>query len=104
MLPGIEAGVKGCAEMKLGFITGTGFYELPALEDLDRLSVETPYGVIELTLGTWHGHEVAFLPRHGPTHSIAPSKINYRANLWGLNHLGSPLYSACVSSARYKPR
>ena len=33
------------------------------------------------------GKKIAFLPRHGKDHDIPPHKINYRANLWGLQHL-----------------
>jgi 5'-deoxy-5'-methylthioadenosine phosphorylase len=31
---------------------------------------------------------VVFLPRHGSGHTIAPHKINYRANLWALKACG----------------
>jgi 5'-methylthioadenosine phosphorylase len=34
------------------------------------------------------GEEVAFLPRHGPRHSLPPAAINYRANLWAFKELG----------------
>jgi len=34
------------------------------------------------------GEEVAFLPRHGPHHSLPPAAINYRANLWAFKELG----------------
>jgi len=31
---------------------------------------------------------MVFLPRHGRGHVIAPSRINFRANIWGLKRLG----------------
>ena len=31
--------------------------------------------------GSLNGNNVAFLPRHGKSHNIPPSKINYRANI-----------------------
>ncbi|MGH9304960.1 MAG: MTAP family purine nucleoside phosphorylase, partial [Acidimicrobiales bacterium] len=38
-----------------------------------------------------------FVPRHGSSHSVAPSKINYRANLWALHHIGvTRLITVCV--------
>ena len=34
------------------------------------------------------GREVAFLARHGRGHRIMPSKLNFRANIYGLRRLG----------------
>ncbi|MGH9292414.1 MAG: S-methyl-5'-thioinosine phosphorylase [Acidimicrobiales bacterium] len=80
-----------------GFVTGTGFYELPALSGASLERVETPYGPVEVTLGIWHGERAGFVPRHGASHSVSPSKINYRANLWALHQLGaSRLITVCV--------
>jgi 5'-methylthioadenosine phosphorylase len=69
-------------------IGGSGFYEL--LADAEAYEVESPYGPASgpVTLGRLAGRAVAFLPRHGPRHSIPPHRINYRANLWALAHLG----------------
>ncbi|MGH9293628.1 MAG: MTAP family purine nucleoside phosphorylase [Acidimicrobiales bacterium] len=81
----------------MGFITGTGFYELPTISGSSLERVETPYGPVEVTLGSWHGHRSGFVPRHGASHSVAPSRINYRANLWALHHLGvTRLITVCV--------
>ena len=41
-----------------------------------------------LTFGRLQGREVVFLPRHGPDHTIAPHRINYRANIWALHAQG----------------
>jgi len=84
----------------LGFITGTGFYELPGITDPSPQVVATPYGEVEVTLGTWHAQRVGFLRRHGPEHTIAPSKINYRANIWGLREVDvDAVFSVCVVGA-----
>lgn len=81
----------------LGIITGTGFYDLPALKRADSRSVSTPYGDVRVTVGMWHEIEVGFLPRHGTRHTIMPSSVNYRANLWGLHELGiDSVLSVCV--------
>jgi 5'-methylthioinosine phosphorylase len=32
---------------------------------------------------------VAFLARHGESHTIPPHRVNYRANVWALHHLGA---------------
>ena len=34
------------------------------------------------------GRRVAFLPRHGKSHSLPPHKVPYKANLWALQSLG----------------
>jgi purine nucleoside phosphorylase len=39
----------------LGLITGSGFYDLPGLEESRTEEVSTPYGSVHLTLGTWNG-------------------------------------------------
>jgi len=74
----------------LGFITGSGFYNLDSLRDADTLFVDTPYGAVSLTRATWNGGpEVLFLPRHGSDHSVPPHAINYRANIWALKDAGA---------------
>ncbi|GAA1962552.1 S-methyl-5'-thioadenosine phosphorylase [Kitasatospora viridis] len=72
----------------LGVIGGSGLYAL--LDDVTEVSVDTPYGPPSdsLFLGEVAGRRVAFLPRHGRGHTLAPHRINYRANLWALRSLG----------------
>ena len=56
-----------------------------------ELEVDTPYGKPSgaIAVGSIEGgQEVAFLPRHGPRHSLPPAAINYRANLWAFKELG----------------
>jgi len=52
--------------------------------------VHTPYGEpsAPITHGILHGREVLFIARHGYAHTIPPHRVNYRANLWALQHLG----------------
>jgi 5'-deoxy-5'-methylthioadenosine phosphorylase len=73
----------------LAFITGSGFYDLPSVTERDERAVDTPYGTVPVTVGRWGDAEVAFLPRHGADHGIAPQQIGYRANVWALRHLGA---------------
>ena len=75
----------------LAIIGGTGLDTLGILEVHKREVVETPYGSPSgaVAQGTLFGKEVLFLPRHGYSHSYAPHKINYRANLWALRELGA---------------
>jgi 5'-deoxy-5'-methylthioadenosine phosphorylase len=74
----------------LAIIGGTGLNKIPDLEITHREVCHTPFGEpsAALTHGRIAGHEVVFLPRHGATHTIPPHRVNYRANLWALNHLG----------------
>ncbi|MBC5826030.1 MAG: S-methyl-5'-thioadenosine phosphorylase [Candidatus Eremiobacteraeota bacterium] len=73
---------------EIGVFGGSGFYSL--LEHLREVKVETPYGSPSdvVALGEIGGRQVAFLPRHGKSHSLPPHMINYRANLWAMSALG----------------
>jgi 5'-methylthioinosine phosphorylase len=77
--------------IELAVIGGTGLYRFPTLEDIERHHVDTPYGKPsgDTVVGTLAGKRVAFLARHGEGHSIAPHRINYRANVWTLHRLGA---------------
>jgi 5'-methylthioadenosine phosphorylase len=76
------------AEAGIGVIGGSGLYSF--LDGAPPVRVETPYGEPsgEITVAELAGHRVAFLPRHGPRHTVPPHRINYRANLWALHSLG----------------
>lgn len=73
-----------------GVIGGSGLDRFEEVQISDRKVVETPYGSPSsaLTFGTLKGQNLVFLPRHGDDHSIAPHRINYRANLWALHAHG----------------
>ena len=75
---------------KLAIIGGTGLTQLSNLTSIKREHLQTPYGLpsAEFITGEFNGKKVIFLARHGNPHTIAPHKINYRANIWGLKHLG----------------
>ena len=74
----------------LAIIGGSGLAKLADLRDTRREVVRTPYGDPSgaLTFGRLEGIDVVFLARHGYGHTIAPHEINYRANLWSLQHAG----------------
>jgi len=75
---------------ELAIIGGSGFTKIPSLEVRRREVVHTPFGEpsAPMTHGAFGEHEVVFLPRHGASHTIPPHKINYRANIWALHHIG----------------
>ncbi|MHC5652528.1 S-methyl-5'-thioadenosine phosphorylase [Stappia sp. ICDLI1TA098] len=67
----------------LGVIGGSGLYDLPDLQDAEWVAVESPWGEPSdaVRIGRVDGLKVVFLPRHGRGHRLAPSDINYRANI-----------------------
>ncbi len=71
-----EAGTKAV----LGIIGGSGFYDMPGLEN--AVEIESPWGEPSgpLRVGEIGGTSVVFLARHGKGHPLSPSDINYRAN------------------------
>ncbi|MCG6551422.1 MAG: S-methyl-5'-thioadenosine phosphorylase, partial [Candidatus Magnetominusculus sp. LBB02] len=74
----------------IGIIGGSGFYQMPNVELIGQSNVDTPYGAPsdsykQLMIS---GVEAVFLARHGSGHTIAPHKVNYRANIWGFKTLG----------------
>ncbi len=74
----------------LAIIGGTGLTTLNGLEITRREVVNTPYGEPSgpLIYGQLCSREVVFLPRHGHSHTIPPHRVNYRANIWALHHIG----------------
>ncbi|MFY8052874.1 MAG: S-methyl-5'-thioadenosine phosphorylase [Armatimonadaceae bacterium] len=79
---------SGFPQAEIGIFGGSGLYAL--LDSHDEVTVDTPYGPPSdaLMIGNLAGKTVAFLPRHGRGHTIAPHKINYRANVWAMKALG----------------
>ena len=78
------------SERTLGVIGGSGIYDLPGLQDRKEVVVETPFGMPSdaLITGTLHGVRMAFLPRHGRGHRLAPHELPFRANLHAMKQLG----------------
>ena len=75
----------------LAIIGGSGLSKLASLEPTERRVVRTPYGEPSgaLTIGRIRGRDVLFIARHGYGHTIAPHKVNYRANIWALKDQGA---------------
>lgn len=76
--------------IKIGIIGGSGLYKMGIIDYTEEIDVSTPFGKPsdKITLGKISGVEVAFLPRHGKNHPIAPHKVNYRANVFALKECG----------------
>ncbi|MFA6030389.1 MAG: S-methyl-5'-thioadenosine phosphorylase [Elusimicrobiota bacterium] len=77
-------------KVRIGIIGGSGLYHMKGISETEELRVDTPFGPPSdaLMLGTVAGVRCAFLPRHGRGHTILPSEINGRANIWALKSLG----------------
>ena len=94
---------------EIAIIGGTGVYDPEIIENPREVKVYTPYGAPSdlISLGTYRGRKVAFIPRHGRGHQIPPHRINSRANIWALKQLGvkSIVASSAVGSLRedYEP-
>lgn len=87
----------------IGVFGGSGFYKF--LDDIKEVKIETPYGAPSnsLLIGKIGEHSVAFMPRHGSDHSILPHKINFRANVWAMKHVGvKRVISPCASGSLQK--
>ena len=74
----------------IGVIGGSGLYAMEGVSDLVEVRVDTPFGAPSdaVLIGRVDGVPVAFLPRHGRGHRVAPHEINYRANIWALRSVG----------------
>ena len=74
----------------VGIIGGSGLTKLKNLQIRHRRIIRTPFGEASgpLTFGVLNGQEVVFLARHGYGHTIPPHRVNYRANIWALHHVG----------------
>ncbi len=85
-------------------IGGTGVDHPELLGRLRRERVDTPYGMVTLTVGEISSAQVAFVARHGEEHSVPPHLVNYRANIWALKELGvkKVMATAAVGSLERK--
>jgi len=84
---------------KLAIIGGSGLYKMPGLENTQEFDLDTPFGApsASILVGILEGQPVAFLARHGVGHTIAPSDINFLANIYALKSLGvEQIISVCA--------
>lgn len=92
--------------MAIGIIGGTGVYDPALLEQAEQVKIHTPFGSPSdlVVVGKYNGIDVVFIPRHGSKHTISPSCVNYRANIWAMKELGVThiLAPAAVGSLREK--
>ena len=75
---------------KIAIIGGTGLENPNFLKNVREQKVETPYGEPSSTFlsGKIHERDVILLSRHGRDHSIPPSQVNNKANIFAIKELG----------------
>lgn len=76
--------------IKIGIIGGSGLYKMEALQDVEEISLDTPFGKPSdnFIVGTLDNARVVFLPRHGKNHHLLPTELPFRANIYALKQLG----------------
>jgi len=76
--------------IEFGVLGGSGLTEMQGLALAEERSVSTPFGdpSAPIQIGELAGRQVAFLARHGAGHSLNPTEVNYRANIFALKSLG----------------
>lgn len=95
-------------DIRIGIIGGSGLYQMEGLTAVEEVEVETPFGNPSdaYRIGTLEGRRVAFLARHHRNHTISPSELNFRANIYGFKKLGVEwiLSASAVGSLREELR
>lgn len=87
-------------------IGGSGLTQMQSITIIEQIHHQTPYGLPSsaCTIGEYCGQTIIFLARHGDPHTIAPHKINYRANLWALKQAGAEQIIAVAAVGGITPK
>ncbi|MBI4684949.1 MAG: S-methyl-5'-thioadenosine phosphorylase [Nitrospirae bacterium] len=95
-------------KIKVGIIGGSGMDDPGLMKNRKEKTVKTPYGKPSslLTIGIIDGVETVILARHGKDHSIYPTGVNFRANIYALKKEGCThiLATTAVGSLRERIR
>lgn len=77
-------------DVKIGFIGGSGLYDLPGMKVEGEYFPETPWGkpADAIVVAEHSGKKIAFLARHGRGHFLNPSEVPARANIAALKLMG----------------
>ncbi|MGA1825580.1 MAG: S-methyl-5'-thioadenosine phosphorylase [bacterium] len=92
--------------LKIGLIGGSGFDDPKLIDNIEHIEMSTPFGSPSdaLTIGNFEGIDLVILARHGREHTIYPTGVNYRANIWAMKELGVThiIATTAVGSLREK--
>jgi 5'-methylthioadenosine phosphorylase len=77
-------------KINIGIIGGSGLYQMPELENVREIEIDTPFGKPSdaFIVGELDGVTVAFLPRHARGHKLLPTELPFRANIYAMKLLG----------------
>jgi 5'-methylthioadenosine phosphorylase len=75
---------------RIGIIGGSGLENPDILKNAEKLTADTPYGppASPLITGTISNKNIVILSRHGWEHTVPPSQVNNRANIFALKQAG----------------
>lgn len=78
------------AKPKIGIIGGSGLCSFSEIKVVSSVRPKTKYGLpsADIIIGECGGQTIAFLPRHGVKHTLAPHKVPYKANISALQEVG----------------
>jgi 5'-methylthioadenosine phosphorylase len=87
----------------IGVFGGSGFYSF--LENVEEIDIDTPYGKPsdKISLATYEGKRIAFLPRHGRNHHLPPHMVPYKANIYAMKLLGISRIIGPTASGSLQP-
>ena len=76
--------------VKIGIIGGSGLDDPKILKEPKDTEIETPYGMPSSLIkeGKIDGVDIAEIARHGRKHTIPPTQVNFRANIYALKEIG----------------
>jgi len=96
------------SDIRIGIIGGSGLYQMEGLTQVEEVEIDTPFGKPSdaYRIGTLEGKRVVFLARHNRHHTISPSELNFRANIYGFKKLGAEwiLSASAVGSLKEELR
>lgn len=75
---------------KIAIIGGSGLENPAILKNAIEIIVDTPFGETSSSFkcGEINGKQVVLLSRHGRQHTIPPTQVNNRANIWAIREMG----------------
>lgn len=89
--------------MNVALIGGTGIDEMEGFASGKEIRITTRFGsadVVDCTIG---GERLLFVPRHGLSHLVLPSQINYRAQIAALKKLDVDYVIAICAVGSLRP-
>lgn len=97
-------------DVTVAIIGGSGLCQQDIFPVIDRVRPQTTFGlpsdeihICEFADASGATRRLAFLPRHGANHSLAPHAVPYRANIAALKQLGvQQVIATCISGSLRK--